>query len=174
MIEIDITEQIISKIDKDQLKKLCSFIDAEIWGGGTILTAGNGGSASNASHLTADLMRRGISSICLSDNIAHLTAVANDEDYDEIFVKTLQVYRYMQQPVIVLFTVSGESSNLKALVRKAKAMGIKVVSFVGGSKTSSIAKDSYITVSVPTFDYGVVESLHLLMAHSLAQYLKRI
>lgn len=138
---------------------------------GMLVTAGNGGSSSNASHLTGDLIRRGECSICATDNIPALTALSNDYSFEyslDIFTDSLKT-----SYCLVLFSVSGESSNLINLAKKAQEKDIPIYSILG-SEDSALARLSNKSLMVPSTDYGVVETVHLLIAHSIANKIRSV
>src|SRR2546426_1296810 len=90
--------------------------------GGVIYTAGNGGSASTASHLALDLQKaargpggNGTRALCLSDSVGLITAWANDAAFDRVFAEQLAVLAKAGDGLVVI-SVSGSSPNLVALL----------------------------------------------------------
>ena len=129
-----------------------------------IFTVGNGGSAATASHLTADLIRIGLRSTCLSDNIAAITSFANDISYDEVFAVQLGMIKSCD--AVVFLSVSGTSANLIRAIDIAKSRGATTIAFVGsgGGKISKIAKHSVILSSE---SFTEVEGVHSCICHMI-------
>lgn len=138
----------------------------------TVITAGNGGSASTAEHLSSDLMARGVPSMCLSGNTSFLTGIANDISYVRSLSKGLECFS-SDKIILVVFSVSGNSENLIDLVDLASDRGVPVFSLLG-KDGGLLKKKSWKTAIVKSDDYGLVESLHLLGVHILAQGVKEI
>jgi len=97
---------------------------------GIVYTCGNGGSSSTASHFTQDLIKAcQIRSICLTDNVPYLTAVSNDDDYDNVFSSYLKLFWRKGD---LLFLISG-SGNSRNVINAADAMrdAIETIALVG-------------------------------------------
>ena len=147
--------------------------------GRTIFLAGNGGSAANASHFAQDLAKGTLSSmeavrrfraISLTDNIGFITALANDEGYASIFEQQL---RNLAAPgdVLVAISGSGNSPNVLRATTYAEAHGLITVGMTGydGGKLGKMVE---LNVHVPSFDMGIVESIHGIIVHHVVDRLK--
>lgn len=140
--------------------------------GAHVYIAGNGGSASTASHFACDLSKstalhghRRLRVTSLTDSVALVTAWANDTSYERAFAEHLTG---LVQPADVLLTisVSGNSPNVLAAVAVARERGARTVALVGrGGGALSSAVD--IAVQVDSQDYGVVEDCHLAIQHAV-------
>jgi len=131
-----------------------------------LLFVGNGGSAAIASHMAADFQKAGaISSLCFNDG-PQVTAIANDIEYEEVFAQPI---RYHGRDGDVLFAISssGESGNIIRAVEAAKGFGLKVVTFSGFDPQNAPRKLGHANFYVPSRRYGVVETAHLAIVHSL-------
>jgi D-sedoheptulose 7-phosphate isomerase len=137
-----------------------------------IYILGNGGSASTATHFAADLSKatvvRGRSRMrvtSLTDNVALLTAVANDMAYEDIFAEPV---RSLVNPgdLVIAISASGNSPNVIKGIRAAREQGAMTVGLVGctGGKLIQLAD---ISVHVKHHDYGVVEDCHLVVEHAI-------
>jgi D-sedoheptulose 7-phosphate isomerase len=166
-------ERLKSTIDKISREEVAAFLglllDA-LEGGKTVFTLGNGGSAATASHYAADLnkglsygRRRRFRVICLSDNVATLTAYANDVSYDEVFVQPL---RNFLEPgdLVVAISGSGNSRNVLKAVEYANGAGAITVGLTGydGGALRRLARHG---VHVPVADMQVTEDLHMVFDH---------
>lgn len=152
------------------LNDLSKLISATIKSGNTILTIGNGGSYSTASHLVCDLgkgvagaSKLPVRSICLNDNVATNSAWANDLSYDLALRRQLESFG-RKQDILIVFSGSGNSENINEALRGARELGIKSIAFLGfdGGKSKELADHTFV---VDSYDMQVVENLHLLLAH---------
>jgi D-sedoheptulose 7-phosphate isomerase len=104
--------------------------------GGKVLTAGNGGSAAEALHMSEELVgryrgdRRSLAAVSLVADCTALTCIGNDYGYDEIFSRQVEGLG-REGDVLVLFSTSGRARNLKRALDTAKAQGMKVVCLLG-------------------------------------------
>src|SRR5215208_5534414 len=105
-------------------------------GGGRLLAAGNGGSAAQAQHLTAELVGRyrhdrpPFSAICLSAETSSLTAICNDYPASELFARQVEAHG-RPGDVLMLMSTSGRSENLVAAARRGRSTGLQVWSMTG-------------------------------------------
>jgi D-sedoheptulose 7-phosphate isomerase len=145
--------------------------------GGAIFSCGNGGSAAIANHLACDWLKgvRTDTTIkprvsSLSASVELITAIANDIGYDEIFSYQLSS---LAKPGDLLITISssGESPNIVNAVLWAKSNGLRTIAMTG-FKGGASAQAADINLHVDAHNYGVVEDIHQLMMHVLAQYVR--
>ncbi|HTC24534.1 MAG TPA: SIS domain-containing protein [Gemmatimonadales bacterium] len=140
--------------------------------GGTIFTAGNGGSAATASHLALDLQKagrgsggKGTRALSLADSMGLVTAWGNDAAFDRVFAEQLEVLGKSGDALVVI-SVSGSSPNLVALLDTATRLGIRRVGLLG--RTGGAARALVdVPVLVASDDYGWVESAHVALHHVL-------
>lgn len=142
-------------------------------GGKMMYLFGNGGSASLASHLACDLGKgtaycnggKRLRVLALTDNIATMTAWANDFGYEDMFSEQL---RNFVQPQDIAFAISGSgnSKNVLNALRVAREAGATTIGISGyqGGEMKSLCD---ICVIVPSENMQVIEDLHLAMAHSI-------
>jgi len=140
-----------------------------------VLIAGNGGSASTASHMAADLMKtvaqnggRSFRIIALTDNVPLLTAFGNDVGFDEIFSGQLSVLG-REGDVLVVISGSGNSANIVKAVETAQNAGIHTIGFLGMSG-GKVAEMVDVSVVVPSAEYAYIEDAHLALNHLIATY----
>ena len=148
--------------------------------GAQILVAGNGGSASTASHFACDLGKTVLGSkpelrktrfrvVSLADNVSLLTAWANDVSYEAVFAEQVKM---LGRPgdILCVISASGNSPNVVLAVEAARDLGLKTVGFLGfdGGRLAELVDDALV---VPSSDYGHVESAHLVLGHLLTQWL---
>jgi D-sedoheptulose 7-phosphate isomerase len=153
---------------------------AEIQGARTrssrLWVAGNGGSAAIADHLLCDWVKGTFTPShppihvhSLVSGVALLTACANDFGYEAAFSRQLEM---QAQPgdVLVCISSSGNSANILAALRTAKAMQLKTIALSGFSGGES-AKLADISLHVAVHNYGIVEDCHQILMHNIAQYI---
>ncbi len=139
--------------------------------GGTVLVAGNGGSAAEAQHFAAELVgrfkreREPYAVLALTADSATLTAVANDYGYAEVFARQVRAFG-RPGDVLVAFSTSGESENVVRAAEVAREMGVSVV-VVTGARPSRLASAADLAIRVPVEETPVVQELHMLVTHVL-------
>ncbi|MFQ6005140.1 MAG: SIS domain-containing protein [Woeseia sp.] len=144
--------------------------------GGKILWMGNGGSAADSQHLAAELIGRfarerpGLASIALTTDTSVLTAVGNDYGYEKIFARQIEA---LCKPgdVVVGISTSGNSANVLAGIRAAKARDAQTIGFTGrdGGALDDVADDCLI---VPSYDTARIQEAHILMGHLLCDWVE--
>lgn len=141
--------------------------------GKTVYAMGNGGSASTASHFACDMAKATnhvLQVRSLTDNVATLTALANDSLYSEIFIGQLKgVLR--PGDVVVGFSGSGNSCNVLDAIKyanKNNAITIGISGYDGGE----LKKLCKINIHVPINDMQISEDIHLVIVHILMKALQ--
>jgi D-sedoheptulose 7-phosphate isomerase len=139
-------------------------------GGARLLAAGNGGSAAEAQHLTAELVgrfstdRQPFSAIALHADTSSLTAIGNDYGYREVFARQIRAHA-RPRDVVVLISVSGRSSNLLRAADAAVAAGTTVWAITGPAPNPLAARVDD-ALCVPGLCSNVQEA-HLVAVHLL-------
>ena len=140
--------------------------------GRTVFAAGNGGSAATASHFATDLAKLGTQdpkapfrALALSDNVAMLTALGNDDGYETVFAGQLRRLAG-DGDVLVLFSTSGNSPNVVAAAEFARSAGMTTVALTGGGGGRLATLADHV-VKVPDDHVGRVEDAHLILCHLL-------
>lgn len=138
--------------------------------GRRVFIFGNGGSASTASHFASDLQSCDVRAICLNDNNAILTKIANDFGYEHVFDHQL-VSALEPVDMIVAISGSGNSRNITKALEWAKHKGAYAIGLLGanGGKARSLCVMSII---VPSGDYGVIEGVHSCLTHIIVEMLR--
>lgn len=141
--------------------------------GRPLLVCGNGGSASDAQHITGELVgrflkeRRALKAICLSSNAAVLTAWANDYSYDSVFARQVEAYA---EPggVLLGLSTSGNSPNVVAAFDAARRLGMTTVALTGESG-GKLAALSDILLAVPSRHTPLIQQAHICLYHHLCE-----
>lgn len=145
-----------------------------------VFIIGNGGSASKASHLAQDLAKgvffdlnegKRIRAMSLVDNIAYMTAVANDNGYENIFYAQLKTLAN-EGDYLIAISGSGNSKNILKAVEYAREKNIKVIGITGfdGGK---LKKLSDISIHIELNEMAMVESVHAIILHYVINSLRQ-
>lgn len=176
---IDKKNTLLRNINLKNLDKIINLLKKGFNNNVTLYTCGNGGSSSLSDHFTCDFIKQTntktnlkAKSISLTSNMALISAVANDINYNQIF--SFQIKKLCKKnDILFLFSVSGSSPNLIEAIKAAKKIGVKVVSLTGfnGGKLSRL---SDFNLNFPIANYGIVEDCHITIMHYLSQYLRNL
>lgn len=135
-----------------------------------VFSCGNGGSSSVASHLVNDLsIHGGIKATCLTDNTPTITAIANDDSYENIFSNQLEVLANPND-ILIVFSGSGSSRNILKAIDKAIEKKMRIIAFIGTDggeilKTYRGSIHYLIHIPIPMSNYEDSQTvfIHLLM-----------
>lgn len=141
---------------------------------GKILACGNGGSAADSQHFSAELLNRfererpGLAAIALTTDSSTLTSIANDYDYEQVFSKQVRALGHAKDLLLAIST-SGNSRNVVAAVHAAHECQMGVVALTGrnGGKIGEILLPSDIHICVPAASTARIQEVHLLTLHCL-------
>jgi len=172
--------EIIKNSGFDVLTNIGDAIVESIMGSGKLMLCGNGGSASDAQHLAAELLirlkpknnREGIPAIALSLDSSTLTACGNDFGYDFIYERLVKTLGNKNDCLLVIST-SGNSLNVTKAIKAAKNMGIKVFGFLGSGGGEAI-HDCELAFLVPSNDTARIQECHIVAGHALMEYIEDI
>lgn len=166
--------QILRAIDLDEITRVLALLQDTRRRDAMIYLAGNGGSASTASHWANDLGKaaqtggaKPLRVLSLTDNVSWLTALANDEGYERSIAGQLENFARAGDLLIVL-SASGNSPNLVRAVEIARQRGVTTVGLLGfdGGVLKTMV-DERLLLASPRGAYGLVESGHVLACHLL-------
>jgi D-sedoheptulose 7-phosphate isomerase len=141
---------------------------------GKILACGNGGSAADCQHFSAELLNRfemerpGLAAIALTTDTSTLTSIGNDYDFEQIFSKQVRALGH-KHDVLLAITTSGNSKNVLAAVEAAHENGLSVVALTGrnGGKMVELLRETDIHICVPAQSTARIQEVHLLSLHCL-------
>ena len=151
-----------------------SAIVASLTSGGKVLACGNGGSAADAQHFSAEFVGRfererpELAAIALTTDTSILTAMGNDYSFDAIFSRQV---RALGQPgdVLLAITTSGNSSNILAAVEAAHARDMVVIGMTGrdGGKMGAMLRETDVHICVPHPRTARIQEVHILALHCI-------
>ena len=174
---VDYLARVLKSIDPGEIARFIDTLLDARERGATVFFIGNGGSAATASHFANDISigtkpeGRQFRALSLTDNVAILTAVANDFGYDEVFSRQLRVHGRAGD-IVVAISASGNSPNLLKAFETATQTGMKTVAITAfdGGKMKQVA-DEGIHVPTGPREYGPAEDAHMMIDHLVGAYL---
>lgn len=145
---------------------------------GKILSCGNGGSAGDAQHFSAELLNRfekerpGLPAMALTTDSSTLTAIANDYSYEEIFSKQVSALGQAGD-VLLAISTSGNSANVAAAMRAAQERDMTLVVLSGndGGSIAALVNEQDIEIRVPSTRTARIQEVHLLVIHCLCDFI---
>jgi D-sedoheptulose 7-phosphate isomerase len=169
---------VLRRVDLDAIERIVGRLRFARENAGTVFVAGNGGSAATASHWVNDLGkatkrsgRAPMRVMCLSDNASWLTALANDDGYDEVFSGQLDNFA-RDDDLLVVISASGNSANLVRAVEVASSRGAVTIGLLGfdGGVLKDLVSEC-IWLSTEKGAYELVEDAHSIICHILTSCL---
>lgn len=174
---IDVKQLILN--DKALLKRIeeaASLCVESLKNGGKIHFCGNGGSASDAQHLAAELSGRfyydrpPLNAEALHVNTSYLTAVANDYSFDMIYARMLQASA-KKDDILVAISTSGNSANILRAIETAKKMGVKAIGMTGESG-GKMASQCHVLLNVPSTCTPRIQEAHIMIGHIICEIIE--
>lgn len=157
----------------DQLAHWGDRLASVLPAGGRLLAAGNGGSAAQAQHLTAELVgryreeRAPYSAISLHAETSSMTAIGNDYGFEHVFARQVAAHG-RDGDVLLLLSTSGRSANLLSAAMTARAAGVEVWALTGASPNPlAEAADQALCIDAATT--ATVQETHLVAVHLLCE-----
>ena len=177
---IKVKQRLLGSDADEQIAKMSILISRAIEHGNKLLLCGNGGSAADAQHLAAELVvrlrsnfnRKALPAISLAMDTSTITACGNDISFDDIFVRSLEA---LARPADVLLGIStsGNSTNVKNALIRAKEIGVNTCVFLG-SDGGEIQGISDIECIVPSTNTGRIQESHIMLGHALMETIEDI
>ena len=140
-----------------------------------VLVCGNGGSAAMASHLASELATEPLAGgsrrfrvYSLTDNVAWISAIANDTDYSKVFVEQLKNLA-QEGDVLIAFSCSGNSENVIEAVNWANESGLTTVGLTG-QPGGRLAECADLVVAVPSSFTPQIQEGHMQIQHLISYY----
>ena len=166
------SKNLSEKINESALK-----IISCIKNNGKVVLFGNGGSASDAQHMTAELIGRfkvdsnPIPAIALTTDTSVITSIANDYDFDEIFSRQCEAL-VNKNDIVIAISTSGNSSNIIKGIIEAKEKQSFVIGLTGNSG-GKLKSEVDLLLDVPSNDTARIQESHRIIIHSLCQLIEK-
>ncbi len=168
----------LDKIDIDRINTATELIKKSLTSGNKVFWCGNGGSAAQANHLSAELIggmykdkKAPFKSICLNVDTAFISAWSNDDSFDNIFVRQLEALADSGDVLIALST-SGNSQNIINAVKYCKKKEIIIVSLTGFDG-GELKKKSDLNINIPVDSTQRVQEMHILVGHIICDLIEK-
>jgi D-sedoheptulose 7-phosphate isomerase len=166
-----VLEETYSAVNEEHIEEAVRICVTALQADQPLLVCGNGGSASDAMHITGELVgrflkeRRAINAICLSSNAAILTAWANDYSFEDVFARQVEAHG-RKGGVLIALSTSGNSGNVIQAAQKARDMGLSVISLTGegGGKLAPL---SDVVLAAPSRSTPHIQQVHICIYHHL-------
>ena len=161
----------------DVARKIAAVIIAALRTGNKLLIAGNGGSAADAQHITAEIVgrykqdRSGYAAIALTTDTSALTSIANDYGFEQVFARQVEGLG-QRGDVLMALSTSGKSPNILAALRRARERGLVTVGFTGTRGENLRALCDHLLVA-PSDDTPVIQQIHLAVAHGICDEIEQ-
>ncbi len=172
------TKQISINVLAESIELASAMLNKSLIGGHKILACGNGGSACDAQHFSAELLNRyerdrpGLPAIALTADSATLTAIANDYDYRQIYSKQITA---LGQPgdLLLAISTSGQSPNIVEAIQAANESEMPVIALTGrdGGIIGQMLDENSIEIRVPSNVTARIQEVHILVIHILCELL---
>ena len=167
--------QTIDSIDSSLVAQAIEWFKDAREKGATIFVAGNGGSASTASHFACDMVKGASFNrdsrfriMALTDSLPTMTAYSNDVGYDVVFAEQLKNFA-KPGDLYMAISGSGNSPNVVRAMEYANQAGCKTLALTGrdGGKLGTQAQ---LNIQVPVPHMGRIEDAHMIICHMIAYY----
>ena len=175
-------QNLLSEFEKNALESLSNIsnvIADTFKSGNKILICGNGGSAADAQHFAAefinvfskDIKRPGLPAISLSSDTSVITAIANDNDYEQIFARQVEALGNIND-ILIVITTSGSSKNCINALQTAKDLGVKTIAITRSKAEVTLISD--LSIEVPSENTQLIQACHLFAYHTVVELVEQI
>ena len=166
----------LAEIDTLKIEEASNLIIDSLNSGKKIMFCGNGGSAADAQHLSAELVgrymknRKPLASIALSTDTSVITAISNDLSFDEIFSRQVESIGN-EGDVLYAISTSSKSENVISALKIAKSLKIKTIG-ITGSNGIGFKGLCDIVISVPALRPDRIQEMHIAVGHIICEILE--
>ena len=175
------TKQNAAGVLAEPIARAVELLVSTLTAGGKVLSCGNGGSAADAQHFSAELLNRfemerpALPAVALTTDSSTLTSIANDYDYDEVFAKQVRALGRPGDALLAIST-SGNSGNVNRAIRAAHEQDTHVVALTGrdGGAAAGLLRDRDVEIRVPAESTARIQEVHLLVIHCLCDQIDRL
>ena len=168
------------EVETDRIEEAAKIIIKALENKNKVIFCGNGGSAADSQHLSAELMgrykidREPLPAMSLTVDTSAITAIGNDYGYEFVFSREFEAIAN-KSDFLVAITTSGESLNILYLQKQAKSLGIESALLTGPNKNSTANKlsDFVINTSNEFTDTASIQQMHIAIGHFLCEIAQR-
>ncbi|THB60930.1 SIS domain-containing protein [Vagococcus silagei] len=172
--------ELLESVDENTLYKMQEIADVivnSIKNGGKVLSAGNGGSAANAQHITGDIVGRykiergAYAAITLTVDPSVMTATGNDYGYEEVFARQVEGLGN-EGDILIVLSSSAHSPNLVQAAKKAQENKMTIIGFLG-NEGGSLKQYCDYSICITPKDSDLSEEYAMTMNHSILQEVEK-
>ena len=175
---VKVKELVLKEQLYEVLIEMGEMVVTSILQGGKVLICGNGGSAADAQHLTAeflirltsDVNREGIPAISLLQDSSTFTAAINDFNPKDLFKRNLQTLG-KPKDILLAISTSGNSENIIQVLKTAQEINIKTIGFLGSDGGESL-KYCNLSFLVPSNKTARIQEVHITAGHAVIEYVE--
>ncbi len=181
LINNNFTESIQTKIAASEalagsIEKAGMIMVQSLLSGNKILSCGNGGSAGDAQHFSAELLNRfeterpSLPAIALTTDSSTITSIANDYCFEEVFSKQIRALG-SKGDVLLAISTSGNSANVVKAIEAAVARDMPIVALTGsdGGDIAGLLGENDVEIRVPSQRTSRIQEVHLVVIHCLCE-----
>lgn len=170
------TKLAVMEMLPDAIAAAGALLSESLKKGHKILCCGNGGSAADAQHFSAELLgryvreRQALPAIALTTDTSTLTAVGNDYGYVEVFARQIAALGQAGD-VLIAITTSGNSDNILEAIKTARQRNMRVIALTGkgGGKLTAQLQPEDLHICVPATVTSRIQEAHILILHCLCE-----
>ena len=162
----------------DKIERAVKIISNAYESNKKILVAGNGGSAADAQHFSAELVskflkdRPALNAIALTTNTSIITAIGNDYSHEYVFARQVQAYG-TEGDVYLAISTSGNSKNIIKSIEEAKKIGLKVIGLTG-QKPCEMDSLCDLIIKIPSERTPIIQESHIMIEHLICALVEHI
>jgi D-sedoheptulose 7-phosphate isomerase len=169
---IEVLNKIFEK--EKEIDEIVEILIKKIKKGSKIIFCGNGGSASDSSHIVAEFIgkikeknKKPIPAINLSSDTSVITAIANDYGFEEIFSKQIEAIG-KENDILILFSTSGKSRNISKAILKAKEKKLNIIYFTGKESPLNENLCDFV-IKIPTDKKEIIQEIYMILWHIIVE-----
>ena len=161
----------------DKIEQAANLIIDCLKNNNKILLCGNGGSASECSHIAAEFVgrfkkeRKALPAIALTTDMPIITAIGNDYGFDKIFERQIEALG-KKGDVLISMTTSGNSKNIINAIEKSSSKGIKTIGLLG-KDGGRVKNTSNIEIIIPSDNTPRIQEAHLTILHIICELVEK-
>lgn len=169
---INVKERFVQKY-APLIEEVSRLLASAFSDGKKLLIFGNGGSACDASHIAAEFVNRfridrpGLPAISLNTDMAVLTSISNDYNFNDVFARQIKTLAE-EGDIVIAISTSGASKNVLKAIDAAKKRNAKTIAFTGQKGLEFASKCDYAFI-VPSDDTPRIQETHITLGHVICQ-----
>jgi len=170
-------KKVLANTYSETIAQAAGMMISSLQAGGTIFLCGNGGSAADCQHLAAELVsklnlrRNALPALALTTDTSLITAISNDDDFSDIFVRQVQALG-KKQDLMVAISTSGNSVNVCKAVTECRRQGMQTVALTGKSG-GTLADKVDLALKVPSDNVQRIQECHIDIGHILCDLVEK-